>query len=336
LDESPYAAVVLEIPGERIVASSSSATALLDPDGGEVVGHYLEEFTSDRPSTGPDLFAGGRLNGFEAFRVLHRPGSAGLRVRMWVRSFAEQPSSRFVLVVIVADAARLRGPREPEQPESPAVVGTADAALVIERISSDAALLFGWSVPQLLGRSLMSLVADHDVPNCLTALAEASATQHGVTLYIDVNAVPGDSPSGSAPTVDTRGCEVLILPLHPSPSCAFVFLPTPVAMSRAHVADDLSAILLRLGRGAEVAQLVRGATAGITDRTMPGLSNLTTRELEILTRLLDGDRAPAIAAELFLSQGTVRNHLASIFSKVGVSSQQQLLTLFRAARESRP
>jgi DNA-binding NarL/FixJ family response regulator len=127
----------------------------------------------------------------------------------------------------------------------------------------------------------------------------------------------------------------LILPLYPSPSCAFVFLPTPVELPREHVSADLSAMLARLGRGAEVAQLVRGATAGITERDLPGLSNLTTRELEILTRLLDGDRAPAIAADLFLTQGTVRNHLASIFSKVGVASQQQLLTLFRAARASR-
>ena len=131
------------------------------------------------------------------------------------------------------------------------------------------------------------------------------------------------------------GCEVLILPLYPSPSCAFVFLPTPVQWPRAHVSADLSAILARLGRGADIAQLVRGATAGLTEHDLPGLSKLTTRELEVLTRLLDGDRAPAIAAELFLTQGTVRNHLASIFSKVGVTSQQQLLTLFRAARASR-
>ena len=103
-------------------------------------------------------------------------------------------------------------------------------------------------------------------------------------------------------------------------------------MSRAHVSADLTEILVRLSRGAEVAQLVRGATAGLTELDLPGLSNLTTRELEVLSRLLDGDRAPAIAAELFLSQGTVRNHLGSIFSKVGVTSQQQLLTLFRAAR----
>jgi DNA-binding CsgD family transcriptional regulator len=311
------------------VAASATASVLLDPSGGPVVGQPLELFTADQSVAGPDLFAGGRLNGFEAFRVLKRTGSPNLRVRMWIRSFADQPSSRYVLVVIVADDVR-RAARPSERQALAAVVGTADVSLMIERISSDADSLFGWSVADLLGRSLISLVAEHDVPNCLAALAEASASQNGVTLYLDVQA--NRLRDGEALQV---GCEVLLLPLHPSPSCAFVFLPTPVALSRHYISADLPAILGRLGRGVEVAQLVRGATAGIAERDLPGLSRLTTRELEVLTRLLDGDRAPAIAAELFLTQGTVRNHLASIFAKVGVSSQQQLLSLFRTARAAR-
>ncbi|MEP7021653.1 MAG: helix-turn-helix transcriptional regulator, partial [Pseudonocardiales bacterium] len=127
-------------------------------------------------------------------------------------------------------------------------------------------------------------------------------------------------------------CEVLILPLRPSPSCAFVFLPTSARFSRARTSADLSEILVRLGRGAEVAQLVRGVFSGITDRDVPGLSWLTTRELEIVARLQDGDRAPAIATRLFLSQSTVRNHLASVFGKLGVTSQQELFNLFRDAQ----
>lgn len=331
LDTSPYPALVLAVPSELIIAASPAASLLLDPTGQPVVGQALEQFTADRPTAGPDLFAGGRLNGFEAFRVLKRAHGGNQRVRMWIRSFADQPTSRYVLVVIVADQASATPSRPVSAPQdSPAVVGTADASLIIERISSDADSLFGWSVRDLVGGSLMGLIAEHDVPNCLAALGEASASQNGVTLYLDVRG--GGTVDGDAVPV---GCEVLILPLYPSPSCAFVFLPTPVELPRKHVSAELSAILVRLGRGAEVAQLVRGATAGLTERELPGLSSLTTRELEVLTRLLDGDRAPAIAAELSLTQGTVRNYLASIFSKVGVTSQQQLLTLFRAARAGR-
>jgi DNA-binding CsgD family transcriptional regulator/PAS domain-containing protein len=334
LASSQYPALVLEVPSELVVAASPAASLLLDPTGQQVVGRALEEFTADRPTTGPELFAGARVNGFEAFRVLRRAGGKDVRVRMWIRSFAGEPASRHVLAVIDADQVVRRPAQITDQRESPAVVGTADAGLIIERISSDADSLFGWSVAELLGRPLIALVAEHDVPNCLAALGEASASENGVTLYLDVRGRGDDTSSGSQSA--EVGCEVLLLPLHPAPSCAFVFLPTPLQMSRAHVSADLPAILLRLGRGAEVARLVRGATAGLTERDLPGLSNLTTRELEILTRLLDGRRVPAIATELFLTQGTVRNHLASIFGKVGVTSQQQLLTMFRAARASRP
>ncbi len=320
LGGSPFPALVLEVPSERIVASSAGAAKLLDPEGGVIVGRCLEEFTSDHPVTGNDLLAGGRVNGFETFRVLRRPHGTDVKVRMWIRTFAHQPSSRFVLVVIVADAEHgvpLKGWQE-----APAVLGTADASLLIERISSDAEELFGRSVSDLLGRSLISLVTEDDVPGCLAALSEASATQSGVTLYLDIRAAQGGQP---------LGCEVLVLPLRPSPSCAFVFLPTPAGLSRAHISGDLSAILVRLGRGAQVAQLARGVVSSITERDVPGVSRLTTRELEIVTRLLEGDRAPAIAARLFLSQSTVRNHLASVFGKLGVSSQQELFNLFRAA-----
>jgi DNA-binding CsgD family transcriptional regulator len=68
----------------------------------------------------------------------------------------------------------------------------------------------------------------------------------------------------------------------------------------------------------------------------PNLSRLSPRELEIVQRLLAGDRVPRIADSLYLAQSTVRNHLSSVFRKFGVNSQQQLIVLLRMQRaESR-
>ncbi|MCU1657393.1 MAG: Response regulator containing a CheY-like receiver domain and an DNA-binding domain [Pseudonocardiales bacterium] len=318
----PFPALVLEVPSERIVASSPAATRLLDPAGGMAVGHFLEEFTADRPAPGADLFAGGRLNGFETFRTLLRLDGDDVKIRMWIRSFARQPATDFVVVVLVADVVTVDGPPPADWREAPAVVGTANSSLLIERISNDAEELFNVPVAQLLGSSLLALVAPDAVPGCLSALSEASASQNGVTLHLDIRT------GFEAPALR---CEVLILPLEPSPSCAFVFLPIPDGTGGGHDSGELSAILLRLGRGAEVAQLARGVFRGVSERRVPGLSRLTTRELEIVNRLLEGDRAPAIARSLFLSQSTVRNHLASVFAKLGVNSQQELLDVFRAA-----
>ena len=55
--------------------------------------------------------------------------------------------------------------------------------------------------------------------------------------------------------------------------------------------------------------------------TVPGLGKLSARELQVTTRLLDGKRVPRSRAS-FWAQGTVRNHLSSVFRKLRVTSQQ--------------
>jgi len=66
---------------------------------------------------------------------------------------------------------------------------------------------------------------------------------------------------------------------------------------------------------------------------LPAMSDLPVRQREVLVRLARGERVPQIAKEMYLSPKTVRNHLAAIFRKAGVHSQQQLLARLRHPRE---
>jgi DNA-binding NarL/FixJ family response regulator len=68
----------------------------------------------------------------------------------------------------------------------------------------------------------------------------------------------------------------------------------------------------------------------------PKLGKLTSREWAVLTRLLDGQRVSAIAAGLYVSQSTVRNHLSSIYAKLGVHSQVDLIRLMRGGQKVSP
>jgi len=61
----------------------------------------------------------------------------------------------------------------------------------------------------------------------------------------------------------------------------------------------------------------------------PNLRDLSPREREVLERLMLGERVPRIGERLFISQSTVRNHLKSVFRKVGVSSQGELIEYVR-------
>ena len=63
--------------------------------------------------------------------------------------------------------------------------------------------------------------------------------------------------------------------------------------------------------------------------TVPVDSDFSERQLEIIERLLRGERVPTIARELYVSQSTVRNHLSVIFRKLGVHSQEELLQALR-------
>ncbi|MFZ5889553.1 MAG: response regulator [Myxococcota bacterium] len=60
--------------------------------------------------------------------------------------------------------------------------------------------------------------------------------------------------------------------------------------------------------------------------------HLSSRELEVLALLARGDRVEQIAAAMFLSRHTVRNHLKAIFRKVGVHSQAELVGLARRSK----
>ncbi|GII96910.1 LuxR C-terminal-related transcriptional regulator [Sinosporangium siamense] len=55
------------------------------------------------------------------------------------------------------------------------------------------------------------------------------------------------------------------------------------------------------------------------------LALLTPREIEIATRALTGRRDGEIAAELFISQHTVKHHFKSIYAKLGVHTRAELL-----------
>lgn len=323
LAASSAAAVVLDVPSDRIIAASDTARLLLaGSEGRSVIGRGFEEFTADGPSGGVELFARGRLTGFETTRSLRGADGAALQVTAWLRAFEDQPPSRYALVVLVPTNVGRMGTMPPTGEDVRAVIGAADGSLLIERISGEAEDLFGIPVEQILGRSLIGLVSQHDIPSWLGAFGESATTQRGVTLSLEVmRQATNDQRDG-----ERLRCNALILPTQPAPSCVFALLP--MRENDREPFDDVHSMLGRLARTTELA---RNAPSGMTEGNVSGLRHLTTRELDIATRLLAGDRVSAIASDLFLAQSTIRNHLARIYRKLGVGSQQSLIALLRDA-----
>jgi len=82
---------------------------------------------------------------------------------------------------------------------------------------------------------------------------------------------------------------------------------------------------------AQLADAVRRVHAGLrvvdpalaTDSLVAGESPLTPRETEVLRAARDGSSVAAIAGKLFLSEGTVRNHLSAAIGKTGATNRAE-------------
>jgi DNA-binding NarL/FixJ family response regulator len=58
-------------------------------------------------------------------------------------------------------------------------------------------------------------------------------------------------------------------------------------------------------------------------------TGLTSRELEILEKLPTGDTVIEIAAQLFVTESTIKTHLSSVYKKLGATNRVQAINAAR-------
>jgi DNA-binding CsgD family transcriptional regulator len=312
--------LVLRVPELVIVAASPGAHALLDPLAEPLIGHSLREFTESYASGAMPLLESGRITAYETLQVIR---ATGQRRRLWISALPDTESTGQVIAVLMKERAGspTHSPREDREEIGP-VIGSTDARLVVDRVSTEVSASLGYRVDEVVGTSFLALIVPEDIADVLTALAQTSKHKEGVALRVGIV---------SADLVPVT-CQLVLLPLPPAPSCAFALLREDSEQGAADgsTIDDLIASLGRGIRGAMTAYAFEPPLL----RSEVNLQHLSSRELEIVTRLVAGDRVASIAKQLFLSEGTIRNHLSSVFGKLGVRNQQELIDLLRPRRRS--
>jgi DNA-binding CsgD family transcriptional regulator len=176
------------------------------------------------------------------------------------------------------------------------IVGTVDPEWLVDRVSSDVDPILGVMTEDALGQSFISSVHLDDRSLLIATIGEAFSAHHGVDCGLRILRADGR----------WLQCNVHVSPLGRLPRFAFVI--TPVEESAAGPVEAMCTVI-----------------------QLPALATLSNRELDVVGRLVGGQRVPAISREIFLTQGTVRNHLSSAFHKLGVGSQQELIDLVQAA-----
>lgn len=153
------------------------------------------------------------------------------------------------------------------------------------------------------------------------AVVEAARSAQPDVALLDI-----EMPGGSGLSAARELRQVL-------PTCRIVMLTTFGRSGYLHRAMESGAVgfLLKDAPAADLAVALRRIMAG--DRVIDpdlalaalaeGLSPLTPRERDVLTASLFGASLTEIAARLFLSEGTVRNHLSTAMQKLGAQNRME-------------
>lgn len=329
----PLPVGVIDLAARRLHTMSPALAQLLEVDS--TAAEVDLDVMVQQPPTLKDLFdlvRGGTIDVYSVRRRLHRRRSDPIDAESWVVVIDVEVRSR-ALWLVVPSGEDTGVPRpEPTAESWPTsvsglVVGSFDADWRIQRASVDVERVLGRPVEEMVGRKLTEEVHPDDLPRLFAATAQC---------LVDL-AAAGVSLSWRHRTGDWVRLHCIITRLADEAltfgfACSVGAAGGEVESGRA---ASLERHLWRIAREVEMSGVVAGFSRVPDPREIPGLSELSGRQWEILTRLLHGERVPAIAKALFLSQSTVRNHLGDVFRKLRVHSQTELLELLRAdERES--
>ena len=105
----------------------------------------------------------------------------------------------------------------------------------------------------------------------------------------------------------------------------FPIVTCPHVMRRGDEIQSVIAVIIDLGEIQTARRISPDGSAGLAN----SLARIAG-EREILAELVGGLRVPAIAKKLFISPHTVRNHLKSMYRKLGVTDQAALIDRVRS------
>jgi DNA-binding CsgD family transcriptional regulator/PAS domain-containing protein len=326
----PLAAI--DVPSGRFLAVNPALADAVGSTVGELTGSSSLGWVSADDRHAAELafqaLADGDLTGYQAIRRLANPKDPDQAFSVWV-STVDVDGARVGLASVIPSAHhdnqfRALPPVSNHPEPGNVVLGTVDNNWRIDRISQDVTSLLGLTPEQSTGQPVMGVIHPSDMPAFLAAVEHARRGQRAVRLALRLNARSGD-------WTEVTVILATIAPGDPPP-LAFALIRNDAAADPPRDSSremQLETHMMRIADELHAAGMMPRLQQlpALTDE--PQLGKLTSREWAVLTRLLDGQRISAIAADLYVSQSTVRNHLSSIYAKLGVHSQADLIRLIR-------
>jgi DNA-binding CsgD family transcriptional regulator len=322
----------MDLPSGRLLAVNPAMADAVGSTISALIGSPGMDWLSpdDRHAArlGFQALADGDLTGYQATRRLANPRDPDQVFSVWV-STVDVDGARIGLASVIPSAPhdnqfRALPPVSRVPEPGNVVLGTVASSWRVDRISQDVTPLLGLTPEQCTGQPVLAVIHPSDVPAFLAGVEHARRGRRAVRLMLRVSARPRD-------WTEVTVVLAIIAPGDPPPLAFALMRYDATADSPGDSSREmqLGAHMLRIADELHAAGLIPRLQQLPALSDEPRLGKLTSREWAVLTRLLDGQRVSAIAADLYVSQSTVRNHLSSIYAKLGVHSQVDLIRLIR-------
>ena len=324
---SPAPLLLLSLANRTMLEVSEPFLAWSGYRRADLVGRSVEVLLGpDQPVDAQlRLLREGELDAYTRRRQVHRADGSVLAADVHVSSSSERGLRSTALVTVLAGPGEGRmGPPGDVDAADVTVLGTVADSWQIERVTAEVRDLLGVSAASLVASNLRDLVHPGDLATldrlCDQARETGGAAAGRLRLRHD--------------GLGYLTCRLALAELIGVGPRQLAFCLSPL-LERGQAEDaararTLKAHLHRIAREVLASGVAQWSTAVPTASELPELSRLSAREYEIVVRLATGERVSAIARALFLSESTVRNHLTGVYRKLGVGSQEELLTRLSA------
>jgi DNA-binding CsgD family transcriptional regulator len=304
-------------------AVSEAALKRLGASAGSVLGHSALDLLDHQSRASAQValaaMGAGAVDFYRSFGQLAAPEPSECLI--WVRA-VDFAGERVALAEVASGSGRPESAltrhlgREPLE----MAVGSVGTDWVITCISSDIETILGFGPEEAVGRHLFACVHEIDVGRLLDASLQAQA-ELSVALSIRFRDVSNNWVPVRCVLTAVGGSRDRCLMLVGEPDSGHLNIAQQATRLEQHLWKiaaevEASGILQQSGRFGEAGRL-------------PKMGALTTKQWEVFSRVVRGERVPEIASGLFISQSTVRNHLSAIFEVFGVHSQSELLVSLR-------
>jgi DNA-binding CsgD family transcriptional regulator len=314
LKGAKYPLLVIGMNSLRIVGASEAAEKLFAMTGSLVGTPILDLVVpSERPTAqaAVHLLALRAMVGYHGTRTF-LTGDGGercVRFSIWLPSHDIDVA---LLALDATDSTDFPWPRTSTGIEI--ALATTDHDWVIEHVSSDIEGILGQSAEAYKGASVLGLVHPADVKDFMLATGQLGDDAGKATVRIHLRTATG--------AWQRVHCLVAPMCRHSPPRLGMAFASLAEHDDEGRSDDDYHQVTARGDDALDCLDRYASQSPGA----------FSTRQWEILTRLVRGERVQDIASALFLSPSTVRNHLTVIYRKFGVRSQTELLSTLLKGR----